>query len=117
MKNTLKNKEEIDKIFKSGKSITGGVIRAKFLDSDKTEFLFAVSSSKFKRAVDRNRIKRLMKESIKVLPIKGKSIAVMIIGAFFINSFGISGVIPIKGIAVPFLSYGGSSIIASCLVS
>ncbi len=42
-------------------------------------------------------------------------IAVMIIGAFFINSFGISGVIPIKGIAVPFLSYGGSSIIASCV--
>lgn len=80
MKNTLKNKEEIDKIFKSGKSITGGVIRAKFLDSDKTEFLFAVSSSKFKRAVDRNRIKRLMRESIKGLPIKGKSIAFIFIG-------------------------------------
>ncbi len=42
-------------------------------------------------------------------------VAVMIMGAFFINSFGISGVIPIKGIAVPFLSYGGSSIIASCV--
>lgn len=42
-------------------------------------------------------------------------VGVMIIGAFFINSFGISGMIPIKGIAVPFLSYGGSSIIASCI--
>lgn len=42
-------------------------------------------------------------------------IAIMIIGAFFINSFGISGLIPIKGIAVPFLSYGGSSIIAASI--
>ncbi len=39
-------------------------------------------------------------------------IALMIIIAFLINSYGISGLIPIKGIAVPFLSYGGSSMIA-----
>ena len=32
--------------------------------------------------------------------------------AFFINSFGITGITPIKGIAVPFLSYGGSSLLA-----
>ena len=32
--------------------------------------------------------------------------------AFFINSFGITGITPIKGIAVPFLSYGGSSVLA-----
>jgi cell division protein FtsW len=30
----------------------------------------------------------------------------------FINSFGITGITPIKGIAVPFLSYGGSSLLA-----
>ncbi len=35
--------------------------------------------------------------------------------AFFINSFGITGITPIKGIAVPFLSYGGSSILAHAL--
>ncbi|MEA2027621.1 MAG: putative peptidoglycan glycosyltransferase FtsW [Campylobacterota bacterium] len=35
--------------------------------------------------------------------------------SFIINSFGISGLFPIKGIAVPFLSYGGSHIIASSL--
>ena len=36
----------------------------------------------------------------------------MIIVAFLINSYGISGMIPIKGIAVPLLSYGGSSMLA-----
>ena len=35
--------------------------------------------------------------------------------SFFLNAFGISGLTPIKGIAVPFLSYGGSHILASCV--
>ncbi|HHH19846.1 MAG TPA: cell division protein [Campylobacterales bacterium] len=35
--------------------------------------------------------------------------------SFLINSFGVAGITPIKGIAVPFLSYGGSQIVASCL--
>ena len=39
-------------------------------------------------------------------------IALMIIIAFLINSYGITGIIPIKGIAVPFLSYGGSAMLA-----
>ena len=39
-------------------------------------------------------------------------IALMIMIAFLINSYGISGMIPIKGIAVPFLSYGGSSMLS-----
>ncbi len=39
-------------------------------------------------------------------------IALMIIIAFLINSYGISGMIPIKGIAVPLLSYGGSSMLS-----
>jgi cell division protein FtsW len=32
--------------------------------------------------------------------------------AFLVNAYGISGITPIKGISVPFLSYGGSSILA-----
>jgi cell division protein FtsW len=37
----------------------------------------------------------------------------LLIGAsLFINSFGITGITPIKGISVPFLSYGGSSLLA-----
>lgn len=39
-------------------------------------------------------------------------VALMIIVAFLINSYGISGMIPIKGIAVPLLSYGGSSMLS-----
>ena len=35
--------------------------------------------------------------------------------SFIINAFGISGITPVKGIAVPFLSYGGSSLIANCI--
>jgi len=41
--------------------------------------------------------------------------ALLITFSFLINSFGISGITPIKGIAVPFLSYGGSQVIASAL--
>ena len=39
-------------------------------------------------------------------------IAIMLFVAFVINAYGVSGIIPIKGIAVPFLSYGGSGILS-----
>ena len=42
-------------------------------------------------------------------------IGLMIVLAFLINSYGISGIIPIKGIAVPFLSYGGSSLLSNAI--
>ncbi len=35
--------------------------------------------------------------------------------AFIVNAYGISGITPIKGISVPFLSYGGSAMIAACI--
>ena len=34
---------------------------------------------------------------------------------FLINAYGISGITPIKGISVPFLSYGGSAMIAAAI--
>lgn len=43
-------------------------------------------------------------------------VATMLAFSFLINAFGITGIIPIKGIAVPFLSYGGSAIIATSIV-
>ncbi len=40
-------------------------------------------------------------------------VGLLITFAFLINAYGISGLIPIKGISVPFLSYGGSSMLAA----
>jgi len=42
-------------------------------------------------------------------------IAMMIGLSFLINAYGVSGIAPIKGIAVPFLSYGGSHILATSI--
>jgi len=42
-------------------------------------------------------------------------IGLLISFAFILNAYGISGMTPIKGIAVPFLSYGGSHIWATCM--
>ncbi|MDQ1325730.1 MAG: cell division protein FtsW [Campylobacterota bacterium] len=42
-------------------------------------------------------------------------VGLLIAFAFILNSYGISGITPIKGIAVPFLSYGGSHILAACI--
>jgi cell division protein FtsW len=39
-------------------------------------------------------------------------VGLLIAFAFILNAYGISGITPIKGIAVPFLSYGGSHILA-----
>ncbi len=40
-------------------------------------------------------------------------VGLLITFAFMINAYGISGLTPIKGISVPFLSYGGSAMLAS----
>ena len=42
-------------------------------------------------------------------------IGLIIAFSFVLNSYGIAGITPIKGIAVPFLSYGGSHILAACI--
>jgi len=39
-------------------------------------------------------------------------VGLLIAYAFILNAYGIAGITPIKGIAVPFLSYGGSHILA-----
>ncbi len=42
-------------------------------------------------------------------------VGLLIALAFVLNAYGIAGITPIKGIAVPFLSYGGSHIMAVCI--
>jgi ribonuclease P protein component len=76
----LKNKIVINELFEKGKYLSNGIVMIKFLESDSTDFLFAVSSKKFKRAVDRNRIKRLMKESVRKITVNNKRIAFVYTG-------------------------------------
>ena len=78
--NTLKSKKEIEILFGKGKSVSNGNFLLKFIESESTQFLFAVSAKKFPRAVDRNRIKRLMKEVVRKVIIKNKSIAIIYTG-------------------------------------
>lgn len=42
-------------------------------------------------------------------------IGLLLAFAFLINAFGVSGLTPIKGISVPFLSYGGSATLGACI--
>lgn len=35
--------------------------------------------------------------------------------AFLVNAYGISGITPVKGISIPFISYGGSSVLAASI--
>ena len=42
-------------------------------------------------------------------------VGLLISFSFILNAYGISGITPIKGLAVPFLSYGGSHIFASSI--
>ncbi|EAI7731145.1 putative lipid II flippase FtsW, partial [Campylobacter coli] len=42
-------------------------------------------------------------------------IALLLLFSFFMNAFGIISLTPLKGVAVPLLSYGGSSMWAICI--
>ncbi|MBN8701717.1 MAG: ribonuclease P protein component [Bacteroidetes bacterium] len=65
------SKADFDLLFKKGKGFTVFPIKLSYLKSDnhpsQQPFLFAATAPKrlFKRAVDRNRIKRQLKESIR----------------------------------------------------
>ncbi len=57
----LRKKVDIEDVFSKGKYISNKLFTIKYLPSTEIKFLFTVSSKKYKRAVDRNLIKRRMK--------------------------------------------------------
>lgn len=62
--NKLKSKKLIEKLFSEGKSVTEFPLRLVYLSTEfPNKVGVSVSKKKFKRAVDRNRIKRLLRES------------------------------------------------------
>ena len=71
-KERLKSKKLIGKLFEEGKSIKKYPFRLIYLIQDKTSFKiktqasFSVPKRNFKKAVDRNRIKRLIKEAYRL---------------------------------------------------
>ncbi|CAG7579903.1 MAG: Ribonuclease P protein component [uncultured marine phage] len=78
MKNTLTHKKEISSLFDRGRTLVGKCVLIKYMDSDDPKYLVTTSIKKYKRAVDRNKIKRLLRESIKGLKLS-KNIAIVYI--------------------------------------
>ncbi len=67
-KKSLKNKKDIDLLFKKGRSLSVYPVRLVYIldDENGIKVSFSVSKKNFKRAVDRNRIKRLLKETFRI---------------------------------------------------
>ena len=73
---SLKNKSKIDELFTSNsKKIYTSTIKAIFTKDVDSEVLISVPIKIFKKAVNRNKIKRLMRESIRLNMIEGFTIA------------------------------------------
>lgn len=61
----LKGKKQIEILFEEGRSINAFPFRLIFLESSETAIGMSVGKKNFKLAVDRNRIKRQMREAAK----------------------------------------------------
>jgi len=69
----LNSLKEIDLLFKEGKSVTTSPIRLIWIetgpregDSPAVRVMFAVPKKRFSKAVDRNRVRRLLRESYRL---------------------------------------------------
>ncbi len=106
-----------------GTGLGNGVLKLGFLSEVHTDFVLAGMAEEIGVVGVSMVIALMIFVIFRLLKIAGRSekpvyylycvgLAMVIGVAFLINALGISGVIPLKGIAVPFLSYGGSQILA-----
>jgi cell division protein FtsW len=109
-----------------GTGLGNGILKLGFLSEVHTDFVLAGMAEEIGIAGVAAVVSLLMFVIFRLLKIAGRSdndayyiycsgLAMVIGFSFFINALGISGIIPLKGIAVPFLSYGGSQILALCI--
>jgi len=74
------SKTEMDELFKSGKKLYSPLIKLVYLPAAEKEIIISAPIRTFKRAVDRNRIKRLIRESIRKMEIGKYHLAIIYIG-------------------------------------
>ncbi len=106
-----------------GEGLGGGLFKLGYLSEVHTDFVLAGISEEvgaigvaFLSIAIFAIIYRIFKISNrsdnKVFYLFSLGIGLLITFSFLMNAFGITSITPIKGIAVPFLSYGGSSLLA-----
>ena len=66
------NKTEIDNLFKTGKKSYGKILKVVSV-AGKGEVIISAPIKTFKRAVDRNRVKRLIREAIREVDFSNKN--------------------------------------------
>ena len=66
------NKTEIDNLFKTGKKSYGKILKVVSV-AGKGEVIISAPIKTFKRAVDRNRVKRLIREAIREVDLSNKN--------------------------------------------
>lgn len=109
-----------------GQGIGNGEIKLGFLSDVHTDFVLSgiteevgfigLSILMFLYILLLHRLFKLAnRTSNKIAYLFNVGVAMLIGFSLLINAFGISSIIPIKGIAVPMLSYGGSSMIATAI--
>ena len=109
-----------------GTGLGGGTFKLGFLSEVHTDFVLAGIAEEFGFVGVAVVTMLFVSILFRLFKISGRSennvhylfslgVGLLITFAFMINAYGICGMIPIKGIAVPFLSYGGSSMLASSI--
>jgi len=107
-----------------GQGVANGTFKLGFLSEIHTDFILAGLTEEFGFIgilfvvfIFLWMLKRIFKVAMRTkdtnVYLFSLGIGLILSFAFLINAYGISGMTPIKGISVPFLSYGGSSMLGA----